>query len=61
MVVDFNWNKKKNFKKGAVLMGFIGLFFLSLNAWMDGDDSMAWYVVLVVVLIIIGSIVGAAS
>lgn len=42
-------------------MGFIGLFFLSLNAWMEGDSSMAWYVILVVVLIIIGSIVGAAS
>ena len=42
-------------------MGFVGLFFLSFNAWMDGDDSMAWYVVLVVALIIIGSIVGAAS
>lgn len=42
-------------------MGFIGLFFLSLNAWMDGDDSMAWYVVLVVALIVIGSIVGAVS
>ena len=42
-------------------MGFVGLFFLSLNAWMDGDSSMAWHVVLVIALIIIGSIVGAAN
>lgn len=42
-------------------MAFVGLFFASVFAWMDGDDSMAWYVILVIAIFAIGAIGSALS
>ncbi len=37
------------------------LFIGSLSAWMDGDSSMAWFVVLVVGLLAFGALLGSCS
>ena len=46
-------------------MGFVAvlilLFIMSLNAWMDGDDSMSWYVILCVVFVGAAMLFGSCS
>ncbi len=37
------------------------LFFASLYAWIDGDNSMSWYVILCVGILIFGSLFGSCS
>lgn len=39
----------------------IMLFIWSLGAWIDGDNSMAWFVVLVVGLLVLGGLLGSCS
>lgn len=39
-----------------ILFAIAWLFFASLNAWSKGDDSMSWFVVLIIILLIIGAI-----
>lgn len=39
-----------------ILFAIVWLFFASINAWSKGDDSMSWFVVLIIILFIIGSI-----
>ena len=41
----------------VVLLGFIS----SLNAWMDGDDSGSWFVILCVAFVIFASIFSGCS
>lgn len=44
-------------------MGFalILLFIMSANAWADGDDSMAWFVVLGIIFVVMCVVVGSCS
>jgi len=37
------------------------LFIMSLNAWMDGDDSMSWYVIIVVIFFVCASLFASCS
>lgn len=37
------------------------LFIMSANAWMDGDDSMSWYVILVIVFVVCAYLFGSCS
>ena len=37
------------------------LFILSANAWADGDDSMAWFVVLGIIFIVLCVFFGSCS
>lgn len=40
---------------------FILLFFCSLFAWIGGDDSMSWFVILVVAIFVIGALFSSCS
>ena len=53
----------KTFYKGSVNMAFalILLFILSANAWADGDDSMAWFVILGVIFVVCALLFGSCS
>jgi len=44
-----------------LFIGLAFLFFASLSAWIKGDDSMSWYVILCVVIVIIGMVCGSCS
>ena len=44
-----------------MIVALILIFILSANAWADGDDSMAWFVVLGIIVIVLGAIMGSCS
>ena len=51
----------KKVLKMELFIGLAFLFFASLSAWIKGDDSMSWYVILCVVIVIIGMVCGSCS
>ena len=56
--MKFGFYGKKVLKMG-LFIGLAFLFFASLSAWIKGDDSMSWFVILCIAVVVLGVILSS--